>query len=413
MSEPTYLFFVGIDLGSERHQVRLLDTNGSTLAERSVDHGGQALSEFLDWLAQATSGAAPAQLAAAVEAPRGAFIDALLEHGYAVYSINPKQLDRFRDRFSVAGAKDDRRDALVLADSLRTDRQHFRRVQPDDPRILRIRELSRSHDALQQDFRRAANQLWSFLQRYFPALLTLCSSAGEAWLWDLLRRCAGLPHRAAKLRLESVEQLLRRHRIRRFSAQQLSDRLAHPFPLAPGVDQVLAEQVLFLLPRLELLHQQQHELAERIDKLIDELAADESFSEHRSIEILRSLPGVGRVCIATVLAEAFQPLQDRNYHVLRTLAGVAPVTKQSGKTRLVAMRQACNRRLRQAFFHAANVHLQHDPRARLSYHHFRQRNHTHARALRGIADRLLELICLLVRNQVLYDPARRALQPVA
>jgi transposase len=403
-----YLFFLGIDLGSECHQVRLLDCNGQTVAERSVEHGGLALGQFLDWLVQSTSAAAAGQVAVGVEAPRGAFIDALLERGYAVFSINPKQLDRFRDHFSVAGAKDDRRDALVLADSLRTDRRHFRLLWPDDPRILRLRELSRAEASLQRDLRRGSNRLWSYLQRYFPALLGLCSSAGEAWLWDLLRRCHARPSRAAKMRRQTLDQLLRRHRIRRFSAQQLQETLRHPLPLVPGVEPALAEQVLLLLPRLQLFTQQRRQLAARIDPLVDQLAADDSFPEHRSIAILRSVPGLGRIAIATVLAEAFQPLQDRDYHAWRALAGVAPVTKQSGKTLLVLMRRACNRRLRHAIFHAANAHWQRDPRARQAYVRLRQKGNTHARALRGVADRLLELTCVLLRRQTLYDPDRRA-----
>jgi transposase len=408
LSISPFQFFLGIDLGSSAHQVRLLDGNGQPVGERTVEHGGQAIGEFLNWLAKATSGIACAQVAAAVEAPRGAVTDALLERGYAVFSINPKQLDRFRDRFSVAGAKDDRRDALVLAASLRTDRQLFRQIHGDDPRILRIRELSRFQDALQEDFRRTCNQLWSYLQRYFPALLTLCSSVDQVWLWDLLEHCHALPSRAAGLRPKTLEQLLGRHRIRRFTARELHDLLADPLPLASGVDQALAEQVRLLLPRLRLLHQQRAEIAQRIELLVEELAGDENFSEHRSIAILRSVPGLGRVCIATVLAEAFQPLQERDYHYWRMLAGVAPVTQQSGKTRLVSMRRACNVRLREAFFHAAMVHMQKDPRAHLNYRRLREHNHSHGRALRGIADRLLELICLLLRNQTPYDGSRRS-----
>ena len=61
----------------------------------------------------------------------------------AVFAINPKQLDRFRDRFTVAGAKDDRRDAHVLGDSLRTDRRAFRLLAVDDPTIIELREWSR------------------------------------------------------------------------------------------------------------------------------------------------------------------------------------------------------------------------------------------------------------------------------
>lgn len=413
MLEPSYLFFLGIDLGSESHQVCLLNRAGQNVAERQVEHGGVALHQFLDWLLASTGGAAPASVAVAVEAPRGAVIDALLERGYAVFSLNPKQLDRFRDRFSVAGAKDDRRDAWVLAHCLGTDLPHFRPLQPDDPRLVRLRELSRAEAALGQDLRRAANQLWSYQQRYFPALLAFSPSAEEPWVWELLQRVRALPSRAARLSQQSLEKLLRRHRIRRFSAEQLHDALRHPLPLAPGVETALAEPVLWLLPRLHLLRRQRAELLARLDRLVEELTADENFSEHRSLEILRSVPGVARVFTTAVLAEAFTPLVHRDYHALRALAGAAPVTQQSGNTRLVCMRHACQGRLRQALFHTANVHMQHDPHARRVYVRLRQRGQSHARALRGVADRLLHLICVLLKKQTPYDPRRRALPDLA
>lgn len=409
----SFNFFLGIDLGSEHHQLHLVDANANLSEQLRIDHGAAGIQSLLDWLARHTGQAAPETVAAAVEAPRGAVVDALLERGFAVFSINPKQLDRFRDRFSAAGAKDDRRDALVLAHSVRSDRPLFRRLQPDDPRLLRLRELSRGEDALREDLRRLANQLWSYLQRYWPALLALCPAADEPWLWDLLERAGGLPQRAAKMRPCQLEALLKSHRIRRLSAAELHQALRRPLPLAAGIDRALAEQVLLLLPRLQLVHQQRAELARRIDAAIDELAEDESFPEHRSVEILRSIPGVGRVCIATVLAEAITPLSDRDYHALRALSGMAPVTEQSGKTRLVSMRRACNQRLRHAVFHAAGVHMQHDPRARHLYAELRRKGKTHARAVRGVADRLMQLICLLLSRGSLYDPSRRTVSQAA
>ena len=83
------------------------------MAERDVRHGGTELSELCDWLL-ARTGAPAGTIAVAIETPRGPVVEALLERGFAVFSINPKQLDRFRDRFSVAGAKDDSRDAGFL-----------------------------------------------------------------------------------------------------------------------------------------------------------------------------------------------------------------------------------------------------------------------------------------------------------
>jgi predicted NBD/HSP70 family sugar kinase len=106
-------FFVGIDLGGEEHKVCLIAGSGELVEQRCFAHSGAAIGEFLDWLQQRTV-VDPSTVAIAVEAPRGVIMEALLERRYAVFSINPKQLDRFRDRFSVAGAKDDRRDAFVL-----------------------------------------------------------------------------------------------------------------------------------------------------------------------------------------------------------------------------------------------------------------------------------------------------------
>src|SRR6202042_26408 len=104
-------WFVGLDWASTLHRVCVLDGEGERVAERDVDHSGAALAELCAWLCQVT-GAAPAEIAVGIEMPR--VVGALLEHGFAVFAINPKQLDRFRDRFSLAGAKDDSLDAFVL-----------------------------------------------------------------------------------------------------------------------------------------------------------------------------------------------------------------------------------------------------------------------------------------------------------
>ena len=169
MSEPEYQFFVGVDWGSETHVVCVLDRERRCIAERSVPHTGMALNDLADEL-MTLAPSEPGRIAVAIEVPRGAIVDTLLERGIHVFSLNPKQLDRFRDRHTVAGAKDDRRDAFVLADSLRTDRPAFRRVQPDHPRVVELRELSRVEDDLGQELRRLSNRLREQLHRFFPQL---------------------------------------------------------------------------------------------------------------------------------------------------------------------------------------------------------------------------------------------------
>ena len=109
-----------------------MDREGNKIAERPVTHSGAGLQQFLVWLGEVVP-VPPEQVAVALEMPAGAIIETLVEHNYRAFSLNPKQLDRFRDRHTVAGAKDDSRDAFVLADSLRTDQHCFHPVHLDDP----------------------------------------------------------------------------------------------------------------------------------------------------------------------------------------------------------------------------------------------------------------------------------------
>src|SRR2546426_7311878 len=152
-----YEWFVGIDWGSQQHQVCVLDGERRRVGERAIDHDGASLARLADWLWTLSAGQ-PQRVVVAIEVPRGAIVEGLLERGFHVFAMNPKQLDRFRDRHSVAGAKDDRRDAFVLADSVRTDQPSFRRLQLDAPHLLLLRELSRAEETLLEEFRRSANR---------------------------------------------------------------------------------------------------------------------------------------------------------------------------------------------------------------------------------------------------------------
>ena len=134
MGEEAYAWFVGVDWGSERHQACILDQHGTIVRERNFPHSGAGLAELGDWLLSITGTAN--SVAVAIEVPHGPVVDSLIDRGFILYTINPKQLDRLRDRFSVAGAKDDRRDSYTLADGVRTDRRLFRRLHVADPRLI-------------------------------------------------------------------------------------------------------------------------------------------------------------------------------------------------------------------------------------------------------------------------------------
>lgn len=404
-----FRFYAGIDWASDSYQVCAMDSEGHVLGEKRFEHSGDGIGKCIEWLVVLAGGGA-GSVAVAIEVPHGAMVEGLMENNVAVFAINPKQMDRFRDRYSVAGAKDDSRDAMVMADSLRTDQACFRHLELDEPAVLRLRELSRTEQDLRTDSNRLSNQLWEQLRRYYPQMLTLSRAANEPWLWDLLE-AAPLPVDAVRLRPAKVKAILRAHRIRRVSAEQVIERLRQPaLRLAPGAAEAASERALLLLPRLRLLEQQTQATARRIQQMLDELAAGEperEGCEHRDAEILLSLPGVGRVIAATMLAEASQPLRTRDYQGLRNYGGAAPVTRRSGKKKVVMMRYACNGPLRNALHHWARTSIQKDRRAREHYAALRACGHSHARALRGLADRNLAMLIAMLKSGSLYDPAKR------
>ena len=406
--DSVFQFFAGIDWGSDKHRVCLIGRDGQIMAERWIEHSGDSLAELAAWLRQHTSDS-PSLLAAAIEIPRGAIVETLLEHGFTVFSINPKQLDRFRDRYSPAGAKDDRRDAFVLADALRTDMHCFRSVKLDEPTMIRLRELSRLDDELAQEQNRAVNRLREQFHRFFPQLLQLSEGADEPWLWALFE-LAPSPLGAARLTEAKVARLLQQHRIRRLTAAQVRAVLkTKPLTLAPGAAEAAAEHALLLLPRLWLLHQQRADLGRRINAVLDQLATPaEDKHEHRDAAILLSLPGLGRKIAATMLSEASQAIADRDYHALRCYSGAAPITRQSGKKKIVLMRRGINQRLRNALYHWARVSVVFDPQSKKRYAAMRACGHSHGRALRGMADRWLKTLTSMLTTRTLYDAQRRA-----
>lgn len=404
--DQQYRLFVGIDWAKEEHTICVLDVDQKVVERRTIEHSGTGLGQLAELLTKLCA-EDPTCVAVAIETPRGAVVESLVERGFAVYSLNPKQMDRFRDRHTVAGAKDDRRDAFVMADALRTDQHLFHRVQLDDPAIIRLRELSRAEEDIQHEQVRAGHQLRELLNRYYPQMLRLCPAVDEPWFWDLIE-LVPVPVPGAKLPKARIQKLLSAHRIRRLDAGSIQEALnVPPLKLAPGAAEAASEHVMLILPMLRTLQRQRKELERRIEALLEQMSAEGQFAEHRDVTILRSLPGVGRVITATMLAEASQALAERDYHALRSYGGTAPITRQSGKRRSVLMRKSCNQRLRNAIYHWSRVSTQCDPRSKDHYAELRAKGHSHGRALRGVADRLLAVLISMLSSGTTYDQTRR------
>jgi transposase len=409
-------WFVGFDWAMEHHRACLLDAEGKRVAERDVTHDGAGLQGLCSWLLERT-GARAEEIAVAIEAPRGPVVEVLLERGFQVFAINPKQLDRFRDRFSMSGAKDDSRDAEVLGHSLCTDRRAFRCLAIEDPHVIELREWSRIYDELKQEQSRLANRVRDQLWRYYPQAGELGDPAAN-WFLDLWEKVP-TPAKAARVSEQTVARILKNHRIRRFDAAEVLRILRQqPLTVAPGTVEAATAHIRTVAARLRLVNQQIKEAERRLDELCAAIeAASETapgqICEQRDMAILRSMPGLGRITIATLLAEACEPLRLRDYHVLRVLSGQAPVTRRSGKSCIVLRRYACNRRLQNALHHWGRIAIQHDPISKQRYAELRRRGHGHARALRTIGDRLLYVLCTLLERQTLFDPNHKTTQSAA
>ena len=323
--------FVGVDWASTEHQVCMIGPSGPV--QRAFAHDAGGLGAMVDWLCAQTAN--PSDIVVAIEVPHGPVVEALMDRGLFVYAINPKQLDRFRDRFSPAGAKDDRRDALVLASSLRTDRHCFRRLEVLDPVIVELREWSRMAEELKEERNRLTNRVRQQLWRYFPQALDLSEDPGAEWFLDLWA-LAPTPAAVSKLTEKKVACILIAHRIRCIGA---ADALAilkrRALTVAPGTTDAAKAHIAAVAERLRLVNRQLKEVVHRIDLLVNRLAVSEyqpgQIAEQRDAAILRSLPGVGRIVLATLLAEAHQAVQTRDYRALRTLTGVAPVNPVASK----------------------------------------------------------------------------------
>ena len=407
MKQFNYEFFVGVDLGQWLHIASVLDANGNFLEERGFAHSHKGLSETVDWLLKLAAQDSK-RIAVAIEKPHGAVVEILLDSAIAVFSINPKQVDRFRDRHSMSGAKDDRRDAFVLADALRTDGHRFQRLQLPPPEIIAMRGLLSTRDQLVKNHVALSSQIRDLVARCWPHLVSLApkDKALDSFFCELLQLFLDA-HNPADLGRKAIQQLVRKHHIRRAQTDQTLEILPQtPLRVAQATTKATSMHLKLLLPQLLLVRQHRRDSDQLLERWFkQQRTTDEPFTDSA---ILASFPGVGAFVLASVLCYAHDPVRLRNLEAFRSLGGIAPVTKQSGKRRQVLLRRARSQPLNNALYHWARIAVLRDPHSKEHYDRLRARGHSHARALRGVMDRILPIAMAMLRNQTLYDPARRS-----
>lgn len=313
-------------------------------------------------------------IAVAIEVNHGPVVETLLEQGFGVYSVNPRQLDRFRDRLCVSGAKDDRRDAQVLASALRTDRSSFRLIKPQDPDVIVLRELNKTRQELVAERVRCINRFRELLWRYYPQFTEILDKEIRAWhfeLWELIP-CPGAVKRK---RVQTVQGILERNRVKRITAEEaLSTLRAEKINVSEATTQSCVRHIKMIIGRMKVIDSQIKETEDSVKQIVESMNSKLKAEGEgpTDIEILSSIPGVGPVVLTAMVASAWGLVRDRDVKALRCLGGTAPVTRQSGRTKQVIMRRAVCETLANAFHVLGGVAAIYDPVSKAKYESLRQ-----------------------------------------
>ena len=393
------MIFVGIDWAEAHHDACVVDEAGAVLGKARVPDGVDGVRMLHELVAEHAE--EPSEVAVGIETDRGLLVGALVAAGYHVFAINPMAASRYRDRHATSGAKSDRGDAKVLADLVRTDRYNHREVAGDSELAEAIKVLARAHQTLIWTRQRQVNQLRNALREFYPAALQAFGtelSSGDALA--VLER-APTPDLGARASRSSLIAWLRaggRKRNLGDRAVAIRDALRSEQLHAPAlVSDAYGEVVRSLVAIVA-------ELTGQIATLESKLAS--RFDAHPDAEILRSLPGLGSVLGARVLAE-FGDDRTRfaDAKARRCYAGTAPITRASGTRLVVLSRIARNRRLADACYLWAFCALTNSPGARRHYDRRRAKGDSHHMALRSLANKLVGILHGCASHRSRYSEA--------
>jgi transposase len=339
------------------------------------------------------------QVSVGIETDRGPWVAALIAAGYTVFAINPLQASRYRERHGVSGAKSDAADAHVLADMVRTDSHQLRPVAGDTAQAAAVKVVTRTHKTLIWERTRCTQRLRHALRDYFPAALEAFEDLDATDTLELLAR-APEPAAAAKLTTAQISAALKRARRRHIAAKaeriQAVLRAAH-LGQPDVVAAAYAASVRALIAVLITLNEQVKTLQGQVEAY---------FGQHPDAEIIASQPGLGGVLGARVLAESGDdPARYASAKARKNYAGTSPITRASGKRKVVLARYVHNDRLIDALMSQAFTALRVSPGARAYYDLQRARGAEHNPALRQLANRLVGILHGCLKTRTLYDEA--------
>lgn len=390
------MLFVGDDWAQDHHDVELMNAAGKRLARARLPEGVDGIARFHALVAEHLAADAD-EVVIGIETDRGPWVAALIAAGYSVFAVNPLQAARYRDRHAVSGAKSDPADAHVLADMVRTDSHQLRPVAADSAEVEALKVIARAHKTLIWERTRHVQRLRHALREYFPAALEAFDDLTAPDTLELLGKAPD-PVSAARLSLNQIRAALTRARRRDVEAKaariQSVLRSEH-LRRDAVIDTAYAATTRASVSVLITLRDQITILAGQVE---------EHFGRHPDAEIVLSQPGMGAVLGARALAE-FGDARDRyaSAKARKNYAGTSPITRASGKKKIVAARFVHNDRLIDALLRQAFSALTASPGARAYYDKQRARGLEHQAALRQLANRLVGILHGCLKTRTVYD----------
>jgi Transposase/Transposase IS116/IS110/IS902 family len=390
--------FMGDDWAEDHHDIEVMDQAGKVLARRRLT-GGMAGMAQLHALVGGLLGedADDDEVLAGIETDHGPWVAALVAAGYRVFPVNPQQSARFRARHGVSGAKSDAGDAHVLADMVRTDSHQLREAAGDSPEAAGIKVLARAHKTMIWNRTREVQRLRHQLLEYFPAALEAFGDLSAPDALEMLARAPD-PRQARRLTRAQVTAAMKRAGRRDIHGKAtavLAALRSEQLPQPPVLAAAYAATVRSLIAVITALNEQVRVLEEQVR---------DHFGRHPDAEIIRSQPGMGMILGARVLAEfGDDPHRYRDGKARRNYAGTSPVTRASGKRKVVAARFVHNDHLVDALHAQAFSALNASPGARAFYDQQRAAGHAHNDALRRLANRLVGILHGCLKTRTPYD----------
>lgn len=388
-------YYLGVDWADRVHQVYGGDENGIKVMEMKVQESYDGMAELGRWLDQ--SRAEQVELWAAIEKPHGRIVDFLLDHGVVVYSVNPKILDRARDRFRMSQSKSDPFDAWVLSEFLRTDHGHLRALRPSSEQAQELKMLTRDQQRMVRHKTRLLNQLKITLKEYYPRPVEVFGDLESRVAVDFLKQYS-TPTALSKLSRKQWSRFAKQHpHLGQARSTQLWEELKKPQLMVP--DHVVRAKAQLL----EVLLDQLEASLRTIEKYSDKV--ERFFASTPAAKLVEKLPGgkSGTLLPALWAELGDAPARWDSFKHLQAEAGAVPVTKSSGKSRMVEFRFSCNKQLRYAVYWFAFISINRSEWAKAFYRDQRARGHSHPQALRALGAKWLKIIFVMWRNHQPYD----------